>query len=198
MAECGLGFWQLAMWHGGVHASLRAYQLLNTPHASQQTNRKPSLQLPRLLAKQRWAFVASLQRFWLDPITDWTLVNPVLQLGKDLSYFDDHIVNALMGAPAPSMNALATLAQLEAQQTGTPPETEAANFGRGSGIVGKLAESAALCLQALDALLVSSQNTVVNRASARYWGTLANRVEQLLLRPRYLSVFVFITLLAVF
>lgn len=196
--ECGLGFWQLAAWHSVIHASIRAYQLLTAQGFIQQTQGITASLIPSRLAKIRWGYVASLQRFWLDPITDWTLVNPVLQLGKDLSYFDDHIVNAVMGAPAPAMNALATLAQLEEHQTGTPSDTEPDVFARGSGFAGKLAEGTSVILQWIEERLMLRGIHEDAILGGRQIGNIANRIEQLLLRPRYLALFVFITLLAVF
>jgi NADH:ubiquinone oxidoreductase subunit 5 (subunit L)/multisubunit Na+/H+ antiporter MnhA subunit len=196
--ECGFGLWQLAAWHTLVHALIRSYQLLNAPGFMQQVRGIPvPLLMPRL-AKLRWAYVVSLQRFWLDPLTDWMLVNPVLRLGKDLSYFDDHIVNAAMGVPAPAMNALSTLAQLEEQRIGAQLDNDTDSFARGSGLAGKLAEASAGVLHWVEDRLVIRG---VHEDAMRYGhhvGMIANRIEQLLLRPRYLSLFVFITLLAVF
>ncbi|NOT85995.1 MAG: hypothetical protein HOP02_14710 [Methylococcaceae bacterium] len=196
--ECGLGYWQLAVWHTLLHVLVRTYQLLNVPNFLQQTRGIPASPLMPRLAKVRWAFMASLQRFWLDPLTDWLLVNPVLRLGKDLSYFDDHIVNALMGVPAPAMNALATLAQLEEQRIGAQLDNEVDIFARGSGLAGKLLEGTAVILQWIEERLVIRG---LHEDAIRYGyhiGMIANRIEQLLLRPRYLSMFVFITLLVVF
>ena len=198
IVECGLGYWQLAVGHTLLHILVRTYQLLNAPGFLQQTQGIPVSPLMPALAKMRWAYVVSLQRFWLDPLTDWLLVNPVLRLGKDLSYFDDHIVNVLMGVPAPAMNALATLAQLEEQRIGAQSEHEADSFARGSGLAGKLAEATAVILQWVEERVVIRG---LNGDVIRYGqpiGMIANRIEQLLLRPRYLSLFVFITLLVVF
>ncbi|MEQ1636170.1 MAG: proton-conducting transporter membrane subunit [Methylococcales bacterium] len=196
--ECGLGYWQLAVLHSLVHMLVRTYQLLHTPGFLQQTQGIPVSPLMPVLAKMRWAYVVSLQRFWLDPLTDWLLVNPVLRLGKDLSYFDDHIVNVLMGVPTPAMNALATLAQLEEQRMGVQLENEGDSFARGNGLAGKLAESMALILQWIEQRLVMQG---FHGGTIRYGqqvGMITNRIEQLLVRPRYLSLFVFITLLVVF
>jgi formate hydrogenlyase subunit 3/multisubunit Na+/H+ antiporter MnhD subunit len=196
--ECGLGWWQIAAWHTLAHALLRTYQILHAPSFLQQTLDIPVSPLLSRLAKIRCAYVFSLQRFWLDPLTDWLLVNPVLRLGKDLSYFDDHIVNALIGAPVPAMNTLASLAQLEEQRLNTPLDNEPESFAKGSGLAGKLAEGVALVLQWIEERLVLR---ILHEDIIRYGnhiGKIANRIEQLLLRPRYLSLFVFITLLVVF
>jgi hypothetical protein len=195
---CGFHLWQLATWHAAAHMVVRSYQLLNAQGFMQQARSIPVPLLIPKLAKIRWLFVVSLQRFWLDPLTDWLLVNPVLRLGRDLSYFDDHIVNAVMGTPAPTINALATLAQLEEQQTGVPADSDAGNFVRTNGLVGKLTEGVAAILYWVENRLVIRGIHQDAIAFGRSIGTVANQIEQLLLRPRYLSLFVFITLLAVF
>lgn len=85
-----------------------------------------------------WVYVASLQRFWLDQITDWALVKPVRGLAHDLSYFDDHIVDRIMGAPAPAIRTISSLAQLEEQMVGAQLDNDSDNFAQGSGLAGKL------------------------------------------------------------
>lgn len=197
--ECGLGWWQLALWHMLLHAVLRIYQILYIPSFLIRTHSIPVQPLLPQLAKLRWIYVAALQRFWLDPFADWLLVKPLLRLGKDLSYFDDHIVNALMGSPAPAMNALATLAQLEEQRHNAQLDDEPENFAKGHGLAGKLAENAATTLQWIEQHWILS---VIQKGISFYYGQYigkgANRIEYLLLRPRYLSMFAFITLLVVF
>ncbi|MGZ5526843.1 MAG: NADH-quinone oxidoreductase subunit 5 family protein, partial [Methylomonas sp.] len=92
--ECGLGFWQLAIWHLCAHAVVRGYQFLTAPSLMHNVRglRNDAPWLRFLGVAPRWVYVASLQRFWLDQITDWALVKPVRGLAHDLSYFDDHIV----------------------------------------------------------------------------------------------------------
>lgn len=195
---CGLGWWQIAAWYALVHSVLRTYQLLHLPRFLQQTQHLPATPIMVSLARIRWAYVASIQRFWLDPLTDWLLVNPILRLGKDLSYFDDQIVNTLMGTPAPAINALATLAQLEEQRHTGQLEQEPAAFARGSGFAGKFAQATGVLLQWIEETFFvrGLHGGVVSAGS--YIGKMAIQIEQLLLRPRYLSLFVFITLLVVF
>lgn len=197
-AECGLGFWQLALWHLVIHAIVRAYQLLNAPGFMHLTQDVPPKPFFPVLAQVRWAYVASLQRVWLDPIADWTIVHPALRLAKDMSYFDDHVIDTLMGIPAPAINALSSLAQLEEQKIGANLDNDADNFARGSGLAGKLAEMIALILHWVEDRLVLRGVTEDALSYGRHLGHIANRIEQLLLRPRYLSLFVFITLLAAF
>lgn len=197
-AECGLGLWQVATWHMLLHALLRSYQMLHAPGFIQQVGELPQRSFLTTLGKVRWVYVVSLQRFWLDPIADWTIVHPALRLAKDLSYFDDHVIDSAMGIPAPAINALASLAQLEEQKIGANLDNELDNFARGSGLAGKLAELVALILHWVEDRLVLRGVTEDALSLGRQLGHIANRIEQLLLRPRYLSLFVFITLLAAF
>lgn len=193
---CGLGWWSVAAIHALVHALLRSYQLLNAPHFLQYIQLTTARPFNLKPTKLRAVYVTSLQRFWLDPFIDWLIVNPLLRLGKDLSYFDDHIVNTLMGTPTP-VNALATLAQLEELRQ-EQIETESEQFAKGSGLIGALAGRTALLLQWFEEriLLRGLHKGIVYYG--RQTGKMAMQVEQLLLRPRYLSLFVFITLLVVF
>ena len=140
----------------------------------------------------------SLQGFWLDPLADWTIVDPALRLSKDLGYFDDHIIDATLGAPAPAINALSSLAQLEEQKIGAQLDNETDDFTHGSGLAGKLAASSSLVLHWIEERLVIQGMHQDSLSIGRQIGHIANKIEQLLIRPRYLSLFVFITLLAAF
>jgi len=150
------------------------------------------------IAGLRWAYVASLQRFWLDQITDWSLVRPVRRLAHDLNYFDDHIVDQIMGAPAPAIRTISSLAQLEEKMLGARLDNKADEFAHGSGLAGKLTEwFAAIMHWFEDRFVLHGINKGAN-VYGRKLGHAANKFEQLILRPRYLVLFVFITLLVVF
>ena len=194
--ECGLGFWQLAAWHLCAHAVVRGYQFLTAPslmhnvHGSDKHSTQPNI--------PTWLYVASLQRFWLDPITDWVLVKPVRCIAHDLSYFDDHIVDSIMGSPAPAILAISSLAQREEQIIGAHLDTESTHFALSSGLAGKLTQWLAAILHWFEDHFVLrgiGQNAL---NYGRELGHIANRFEQSVLRPRYLVLFVFITLLVAF
>jgi NADH:ubiquinone oxidoreductase subunit 5 (subunit L)/multisubunit Na+/H+ antiporter MnhA subunit len=194
--ECGLGFWQLAGWHLCAHAVVRGYQFLTAPslmHNMQGLNAAPTnKKIPT------WLFVASLQRFWLDQITDWALVKPVRGLAHDMTYFDDHIVDRFMGAPAPAIQAISSLAQLEEQMIGAHLDNKSDKFAQGSGLAGKLTEWTAAAVHWFEDRFVlhGVGNGTVDYG--RRLGHIANRFEQSVFRPRYLVLFVFITLLVAF
>ncbi len=194
--ECGLGFWQLAAWHLCAHAVVRGYQFLTAPslmHNVQGADKQSSRRkIPA------WLYVASLQRFWLDPITDWALVRPVRGLAHDLSYFDDHVVDYLMGSPAPAIRTISSLAQLEEQMIGAQLDKTSDNFAQGTGLAGKLTEWTSAILHWFEDRFVLRGIGKDAISYGRALGHIANRFELAVLRPRYLVLFVLITLLVAF
>jgi hypothetical protein len=209
--ECGLGFWQLAGWHLCAHAVVRGYQFLTAPSLMHNVRSLSAEPPPHNIPT--WIYVASLQRFWLDPITDWALIKPLQGLAQDLSYFDDHIVDSFMGTPAPAIQAISSLAQLEEQLIGAKLDKASAsvrapslrpvgnkpdNFAQGSGLAGKLTEWTAAILHWFEDRFVlrGIGKDAINYG--RRLGHIANIFEKSVLRPRYLVLFVFITLLVAF
>ncbi|MGZ8184409.1 MAG: NADH-quinone oxidoreductase subunit 5 family protein [Methylobacter sp.] len=193
--ECGLGFWQLAGWHLCAHAAVRGYQFLTAPSLMHNV-RGLDAQAPRSIPT--WIYVASLQRFWLDQITDWALVKPVRGLAHDLSYFDGHIVDRVMGAPDPAIRAISSLAQLEEQMIGAQLDNESDQFAQGSGLAGKLTEWTAAILHWFEDRFVLRGIGKGAIDYGRELGHIANKFERSVFRPRYLVLFVFITLLVAF
>ncbi|MGR9116259.1 MAG: NADH-quinone oxidoreductase subunit 5 family protein [Gammaproteobacteria bacterium] len=196
--ECGLGFWSLAGWHLCAHAVVRTYLVLTAPSILHNTHGNPIRPLTPAAANVRWLFIASLQRFWLDSITDWVLVKPLRRLARDLSYFDDHFVDPVLGMPAPAINAISSLAQLKERQIGAKLDNDADSFARGSGLAGKLAQWSAAVVDWFEYRFVLRGIGKGTIKYGRRLGHFANKVELLLLRPRYLALFVMITLLAAF
>ncbi|MBL6987976.1 MAG: hypothetical protein ISR72_13260 [Methylobacter sp.] len=190
---CGLGFWQLAGWHLCAHAVVRGYQFLTAPslmHNVQGLSADCSKRkVPTLI------YVVSLQRFWLDPITDWALVKPVRGLAHDLSYFDDHIVDRIMGGAAPAIQAMSSLAQRDEQMIGAQLDNESDTFAQGSGLAGKLTEWTAAILHWFEDRFVLRGIGKDTINYGRQLGHFANKFEQSVLRPRYLVLFVCIALL---
>jgi len=196
--ECGLGFWQLAAWHLCAHAVVRTYQFLTAPSLMHNVLDNPIRPIIPGIANLRGLYVASLQRFWLDQLTDWGLVNPVRQLARDFSYFDDHIVDRLMGMPAPAIRKISSLAQLEERMIGAQLDNDSDEFARGSGLAGKLTEWAAAVTHWFEDRFVLRGIGKDAIDYGRQLGHAANKFEQLILRPRYLVLFVCITFLVAF
>lgn len=194
--ECGLGWWQLASWHLCAHAVVRCYLLLTAPALMFNVRDNPIKPVTPMLATKRWLFVASLQRFWMEQITDWALVKPVRHLARDLSYFDDNVIDRLMGIPAPAITAAASLAQLEESALGAKLEHN--NFVVGKGLLGALAGWLTGLVHWFEDRLVLQGVGKDALHFGRELGHLANKFETRVLRPRYLVLLVFITLLVAF
>lgn len=193
--ECGLGFWTLAAWHLCAHAVVRCYLLLTSPSILHNTQGRPVKPVSPILANCRWAFIASLQRGWLEPAMDWLLVKPVRQLARDMRAIDDRIVDPLLGVPAPAIRAISSLAQLEEQRMGANLASDEDSFAHGSGLAGKLAQWTAALLNWFEFHFILRGIGRDSIRIGRRLGHAANRFEQLLLSPRYLALFVLITLM---
>ncbi|MEY3289772.1 MAG: hypothetical protein RLZZ419_2014 [Pseudomonadota bacterium] len=196
--ECGLGFWELAVWHLCTHAIVRGYLFLTAQSLMHNVPGNPTRPVTPAIAGLRWAYIASIQRFWLDQITDWTLVRPIRRLAHDLNYFDDHIIDQIMGVPAPTIRTISSIAQLEEKILGARLDNEIDEFAQGSGLAGKLTEWFATLMHWFEDHFVLRSIGKDNNRYGRKLGYAANKFEQLILRPRYLVLFVFITLLVVF
>ncbi|MEQ1530380.1 MAG: proton-conducting transporter membrane subunit, partial [Methylococcales bacterium] len=196
--ECGLGFWQLASWHLCAHAVVRTYQLLSAPSLMHNVQHNPIKPVGISLTSRPWLFVAALQRFWLDQMTDWALVKPILRLAHDLKFFDDRVIDRFMGAPAPAIRAVSSFAQLEEQALGARLDNEEDRFAQGSGLAGKLTQWTAALMHWFEEHMVLRGVGKGAIHFGRELGHFANIVEQFVLRPRYLVLFVLITLLVAF
>ncbi len=192
--ECGLGFWQLASWHLCAHAIVRCGLILTAPSLMQhiKANADSQRRLPV------WLYIASLQHFWLDQIIDWALVKPIRGLAHDLSYFDDHIIDRMMGVPTPALGTLSSLAQMEEEVIGAKLNNDTDEFARGSGLAGKLTEWAAALVHWFEDRFVLRGIGKDAIHFGRQLGHAANKFEQIILRPRYLVLFVCITFLVAF
>lgn len=196
--ECGLGFWELASWHLAAHATVRGYLLLTAPSFIFNTKNNPVKPVNAWLNSNRWLFVASLQRFWIEHITDWALVKPIRHLAHDLSYFDDNIVNRLMGIPGPVINVVSTLAQIEQSKLPGQLSNKTNEFTAGTGFIAGVTHGIAFLVHWFEDRLVLQGIGKDSLRIGRHFGHLANKFETRVLRPRYLVLFVFITLLVAF
>ncbi len=193
--ECGLEFWTLAAWHLAAHAVVRCYLLLSAPSILHATNAQPIKPVATALLNCRWAFVMSLQRGWLEPIVDLITVKPVLNLAKDMRKIDDRLIDPVLGVPAPAIKAISSLAQWEEQRMGANLESEEDSFAHGSGLAGKLAQWTASLMNWFEYHFILRGLGSDSIHLGRRLGHIANRFEQMLLSPRYLTLFVLITLM---
>ncbi|MEI2782888.1 MAG: NADH-quinone oxidoreductase subunit M [Candidatus Competibacter sp.] len=139
---CGLGFWRLALVHLCCHAIFRGYQFLSAPSILYQLQGERTRPVPEWLARRRRVYAAALQRFWLDDLANWSVVGPVQWLARQSNRFDVAVVDRATGLPAPTVQALSSLAQWEERQLGAGRLLERAPDARdqGQGIVGRVAE----------------------------------------------------------
>lgn len=193
--ECGLGLWELASWHLCAHAIVRNYQVLTAPSLLRYVYGNPMKPVAAAIANKRWLYIASLQRFWLDPIADRTLVRPIYGLGHDLDRFDKNIIDRAMGAPVSSNYTISSLTQLEKKMGKDIRDGIHIEFVRGSGIVGKFFEWAANIMSWFEDRLVLRGIGMDTVDIGRKLGQIANTFEQTILKPRYLVLFVFIVLM---
>jgi hypothetical protein len=151
------------------------------------------------LANNRLLFAASLQRFWVEPISDWALVKPIRRLAHDLSHFDDRVVDRLMGVPAPAINVASTLAQLEERRLAARLDNSLGTgnnaFVKDTGLLGTSAGWVIGLAHWFEERLILQGMGKGALDVGRKIGHLANKLETLVLRPRYLVLLVFITLL---
>lgn len=196
--ECGLEFWQLAAWHLCAHAVVRCYLVLTAPSIMFNVRDNPIKPVAPIIASKRWLFTASLQRFWVEQISDWALAKPTRYLARDLSYFDNNILDHLMGVPAPVINAASSLAQLEERTVGARLDESSDTLVSGTGIVSGLAGWIGRLVHWFEDRLVLQGISTDTLHIGRKLGQLANQFETQVLRPRYLVLLVFITLLVAF
>jgi NADH:ubiquinone oxidoreductase subunit 5 (subunit L)/multisubunit Na+/H+ antiporter MnhA subunit len=190
--ECGLGWWDLAFWHLCANAVLQCYLFLSSPSILHNARDVP---VPAVRARWPWLRMASLQQGWLDPLLDWAVVRPVQRLAHDLTWFEVQVLDPLVGTPAPLVQRVATLLQQEEGRIGARLENDHDSFAHGSGLAGKLTEVVATLSNWFEERFILQGVGRDMISLGRFLGHAANRFEQLLLRPRYLVMFVLITLL---
>lgn len=194
--ECGLGLWELAAWHLCAHAIVRCYQVLTAPALMHNVIGNPIKPVGHMLRNSRWLYIASIQRFWLDPIADRTLARPILGIGQDLDYIDSYVVDRAMGDPILFSRSISTLNQLEQKIMAVEQRDYGHHqFGRGNGIAGKMMEWVGNIFGWFEERLVIQAIGMNIVDLGRRIGQAANTFEELMLKPRYLALFVFIVLL---
>ncbi len=192
--ECGLGFFEVASWHLMAHALVLCIILLTPQHLQSLVSApKHPTTLPFGL------YTAALHYCWLNQIIEWAFIKPIRGLAVDLSYFDDHIIDRMMGVPKLTFPTLSSLAHNEIPPLTTVNTAKPSHILiTSSGVAGQLTELAATSVHWFEKRFVAdSLNRQAVRLS-RQLGHTANRCEQIILRPRYLILFVCITFLVAF
>jgi NADH:ubiquinone oxidoreductase subunit 5 (subunit L)/multisubunit Na+/H+ antiporter MnhA subunit len=181
---CGLGWFELAVWHMGLHAAWRAWQFLLAPSYMHMANAKAA-PAPAWLAGRQWLYTAALQRFWLEHLARSTLVRPLQAIARDMRDFDDNMLSHLVGMPERRRAGLAG--------SGAGDD----DVIRAHGLAGRLLKwTADRCHRLESYLLMRSTEGPFLRMLKRA-GTYANVFEALLERPRYLVVAIAITFIVI-
>jgi Proton-conducting membrane transporter len=170
--ECGFGLWKLAFWHMIGHATIRSYFLLSAPSIMEQTLRQPIASVSDGLKFFRMGFVLSLHRGWLEEFIHWIIVKPLMLIAKDIHILDKTVTTAAFQV-APSL--------------GVNNNLLTQNFGRGlwGWICGK---ASSFCGEFEERFILRGVGDSLQMG--RRLGQKANQLERLLLKPRYLALFV--------
>ena len=192
---CGMGWFSLAAWHMGLHASWRAWQFLASPSYMHLMG-GPTRPAPAWLRNKTWFYTAALQRFWLENLGDALLVRPTQQLARDVRNLDDNIVSRLVGMPESAVVPAFIVASGAEMVTGKE-ELNREQAVRGSGLAGALLEWVAQKLHAFESrLLFQGNDSRLSRIIALI-GEYLLAVEGLLTQPRYMMMLVMATLVVI-
>jgi len=169
----GLGWYEVAALHLMAHASWRALQFLSAPSILVQSE-KPPRAVAAWLRRQRWLYHASLQRFWLDDVSDALLLRPTESLAREVEHFDSAVVNRVVG-------------HVQSHS----------EIGTGRGVAGRAMEWLAIRLEWLEENLIlrSGGEGLIGLISRI--GSQAQAIEKLLERPRYLWLMIMATLVVI-
>ncbi len=191
---CGLGWFTLAAWHLGLHAVWRSYQFLSSL-ALMHLVRNEARPLPRWLTRRPWLYQAALQRFYLDPLTDTLLLQPTLALARDVQFFDEQVVTRAVGLPAYT-RSVSSLAQWETMKQ-RAAQDQGKGAGAATGAAGRLMTWLANQLYWFESRLVLRGGGEMLMRNLRRVGSMLERSELLLSKPRYLIVLIVITFVVI-
>jgi NADH:ubiquinone oxidoreductase subunit 2 (subunit N) len=194
--SAGLGFWRLALCLLCAHAAFRGYQFLAGHPSMQGITGCPRRPVGPGLGRSRFFQAAALHPPWLQNLGDRLVVQPVLGLAADLDYFDGEVVGPVFGLPAAMASLASPLTEAGTRRLEEDRFAEPDIF-RVSGLPGLLVRNGANALFWFEERLVlkgMGQNMI---ALGRSMGVRLNHIEDMLNRPRYLTVFILATLLAV-
>jgi NADH:ubiquinone oxidoreductase subunit 5 (subunit L)/multisubunit Na+/H+ antiporter MnhA subunit len=179
---CGLGWFDLAAWHMGLHTVWRAYQFLLAPSYMHLVSEKAA-PAPGWLAGRQWLYTAALQRFWLDHLARSVLIRPTVSIGRDMRDFDDNVLAHLVGMPERHRGGEA------------PPGGD--SVIRGHGLAGRLLVWLADRLHLVETHLVMRQGSGPVTRAARSVGDYLLVLEALVERPRYMILLVVATFVVI-
>ncbi|MBF0434783.1 MAG: hypothetical protein HQL77_05340 [Magnetococcales bacterium] len=187
---CGLGWFTLAAWHLGLHASFRAWQFLHAPSLMDDLER-PAPPAPRWLTRWQRLHTALLQRFWLEHLGDAMIAAPTMKLAADMRLLEHRVITPLAGLPAHA-NAISTLAQWQEQQTGSIPASGYA-VDRSTGVAGKMIQGLASILYSFEENMILKGGGAGLMEVLQLVGKRLILIDHLLSQPRYLILMIALT-----
>jgi hypothetical protein len=181
--EIGLGLFDLAAWHLGLHALWRAWQFLAAPAYMHLVEARPAPPAPAWLAGRLRIYQTALQRFWLEPLGDWLLVRPTQAIGRDIRAIDENVISRLVGLPAETRTAAL--------------EESGDEVVRGHGVAGAVLEWVAERLDRFESRLILQEGGGHLLRWQKAVGATFQAVESLLEQPRYLLLLVMATFVVI-
>ena len=187
----GLGWTAWASWHLALHALWRAWQFLQAPALMHRASR-PARLVPAWLGRRRWLHQAALQGFWLDALADAFLVRPTRSTARDVQDLDERVLSRIVGLPGDA----AGLSDLGGPAAGEGDWLRASEdqIVQGRGFLGRAMAGLASLLYWFEQRLVLRGGGEGLLAAIQRLAHLANQVESLLARPRYLFLIILATL----
>ena len=187
----GLGWTAWASWHLALHALWRAWQFLQAPALMHRASR-PARLVPAWLGRRRWLHQAALQGFWLDALADAFLVRPTRSTARDVQDLDERVLSRIVGLPGDA----AGLSDLGGPAAGEGDWLRASEdqLVQGRGFLGRAMAGLASLLYWFEQRLVLRGGGEGLLAAIQRLAHLANQVESLLARPRYLFLIILATL----
>ena len=182
---CGLGWFYVATVYLVAHAIWRAYQFLLAPSHMHLMSR-PTRPVTQFIQANNLLFTASLQRFWLDHLSDWIFTRPSQRLARDARNFDENVVNKIVGVPSQA-SSISSLNQLETTST----------VGIAQGIVGSSMQWLASIFGWFEDQLVLKTGSDGLMKTLRHLGAYVSQIEALLNQPRYLLLLVIATFVVI-
>ncbi|MEQ1661733.1 MAG: proton-conducting transporter membrane subunit [Thiobacillus sp.] len=174
----GLGWFELAAWHAGLHALWRAWQFLAAPSYMHMQD-APAPAAPAWLRRRPRLYNAALNGFWLEALSDRLMTRPTLSMARDMRAIDENVVSRLAGM-SEGQRAAALLGEEEVV--------------KGRGVAGALLEWLGEHLQRFEQHLVLQGGGGKLGAGIARLGSWLQLIESLLEQPRYLILMVMATM----
>lgn len=174
----GLGWFELAAWHAGLHALWRAWQFLAAPSYMHMLD-TPAPAAPAWLQRSPRLYNAAMNGFWLEALSDRLLTRPTLSMARDMRAIDENVVSRLAGM-SEGQRAAALLG--------------AEDVVKGRGVAGAVLEWLGASLQRFEQHLVLQGGGGKLGAGISRLGSWLQLIESLLEQPRYLILMVMATM----